>query len=73
MFARAPCRTNSVNRNIRCNAVCPGFIVRRPGCVKWLIAGESVDVGDAADRAQPGSDRRAEDVAIAALNLASMT
>jgi NAD(P)-dependent dehydrogenase (short-subunit alcohol dehydrogenase family) len=60
------------DRNIRCNAVCPGFIKTPHGIreVKDLQA-LGVDVSDAAIAAAQGRIGEAEDVARAALYLAS--
>jgi NAD(P)-dependent dehydrogenase (short-subunit alcohol dehydrogenase family) len=60
------------DRNIRCNAVCPGFIKTPHGLreVKELQA-LGVDVSDAAIAAAQGRIGEAEDVARAALYLAS--
>jgi NAD(P)-dependent dehydrogenase (short-subunit alcohol dehydrogenase family) len=71
MFARA-IAVEFRDRNIRCNAVCPGFIKTPHGLreVKELSA-LGVDVSDAAIRAQQGRIGEPEDVARAALYLAS--
>ncbi len=71
MFARA-IAVEYRDRNIRCNAVCPGFIRTPHGNreVKELAA-LGVDVSDAAIAAQQGRMGEAEDVARAALYLAS--
>ncbi len=71
MFARA-IAVEFRDRNIRCNAVCPGFIRTPHGNreVKELNA-LGVDVSDAAIAAQQGRIGEPEDVARAALYLAS--
>ncbi|MDM9628588.1 SDR family oxidoreductase [Rhizobium sp. S152] len=71
MFARA-IGVEFRDRNIRCNAVCPGFIRTPHGLreVKDLQA-LGVDVSDAAIAAQQGRIGEPEDVARAALYLAS--
>jgi NAD(P)-dependent dehydrogenase (short-subunit alcohol dehydrogenase family) len=71
MFARA-IAVEFRDRNIRCNAVCPGFIRTPHGLreVKELSA-LGVDVSDAAIAAQQGRIGEPEDVARAALYLAS--
>ncbi len=71
MFARA-IAVEFRDRNIRCNAVCPGFIRTPHGLreVKELQA-HGVDVSDAAIAAQQGRIGEPEDVARAALYLAS--
>ncbi|MBB3454608.1 NAD(P)-dependent dehydrogenase (short-subunit alcohol dehydrogenase family) [Rhizobium sp. BK313] len=71
MFARA-IGVEFRDRNIRCNAVCPGFIRTPHGLreVKELQA-LGVDVSDAAIAAQQGRIGEPEDVARAALYLAS--
>ena len=71
MFARA-IAVEFRDRNIRCNAVCPGFIQTPHGNreVKELAA-LGVDVSDAAIAAQQGRMGYPEDVARAALYLAS--
>jgi NAD(P)-dependent dehydrogenase (short-subunit alcohol dehydrogenase family) len=71
MFARA-IAVEFRDRNIRCNAVCPGFIKTPHGIreVKDLKA-LGVDVSDAAIAAAQGRIGEAEDVARAALYLAS--
>ncbi len=71
MFARA-IAVEFRDRNIRCNAVCPGFIKTPHGLreVKELQA-LGVDVSDAAIAAAQGRIGEAEDVARAALYLAS--
>lgn len=71
MFARATA-VEFRDRGIRCNAVCPGFIETPHGSRE--VAGLSalgVDVSDAAIRAAQGRMGRPEDVARAALYLAS--
>lgn len=71
MFARA-IAVEFRDRNIRCNAVCPGFIRTPHGLreVKELRA-LGVDVSDEAIAAQQGRIGEPEDVARAALYLAS--
>lgn len=71
MFARA-IAVEFRDRGIRCNAVCPGFIETPHGLreVKELSA-LGVDVSDAAIRAAQGRMGKPEDVARAALYLAS--
>ncbi len=71
MFARA-IAIEFRDRNIRCNAVCPGFI-RTPHGNREVEALEryGVDVSDAAIAAQQGRMGEPEDVARAALYLAS--
>jgi NAD(P)-dependent dehydrogenase (short-subunit alcohol dehydrogenase family) len=71
MFARA-IAVEYRDRNIRCNAVCPGFIRTPHGNreVKELAA-LGLDVSDAAIAAQQGRMGEPEDVARAALYLAS--
>jgi NAD(P)-dependent dehydrogenase (short-subunit alcohol dehydrogenase family) len=71
MFARA-IAVEFRDRNIRCNAVCPGFIQTPHGNreVKELAA-LGLDVSDAAIAAQQGRMGVPEDVARAALYLAS--
>jgi NAD(P)-dependent dehydrogenase (short-subunit alcohol dehydrogenase family) len=71
MFARA-IAVEFRDRNIRCNAVCPGFIQTPHGNkeVKELAA-LGVDVSDAAIAAAQGRMGQPEDVARAALYLAS--
>jgi NAD(P)-dependent dehydrogenase (short-subunit alcohol dehydrogenase family) len=71
MFARS-IAVEFRDRNIRCNAVCPGFIETPHGNreVKGLAA-YGVDVSDAAIKAQQGRMGKPEDVARAALYLAS--
>ncbi|TCR90644.1 SDR family oxidoreductase [Rhizobium sp. BK376] len=71
MFARA-IAVEFRDRNIRCNAVCPGFI-RTPHGQKEVaeLQALGVDVSDAAIAAQQGRIGEPEDVARAALYLAS--
>lgn len=71
MFARA-IAVEFRDRNIRCNAVCPGFI-RTPHGLREVkeLQGLGVDVSDAAMAAQQGRIGEPEDVARAALYLAS--
>lgn len=71
MFARA-IAVEFRDRNIRCNAVCPGFI-RTPHGNREVteLAALGVDVSDAAIAAQQGRIGEPEDVARAALYLAS--
>ncbi|MBB4010621.1 SDR family NAD(P)-dependent oxidoreductase [Allorhizobium taibaishanense] len=71
MFARA-IGIEFRDRNIRCNAVCPGFI-RTPHGLKEVaeLQALGVDVSDAAIAAQQGRIGEPEDVARAALYLAS--
>jgi NAD(P)-dependent dehydrogenase (short-subunit alcohol dehydrogenase family) len=71
MFARA-IAIEYRDRNIRCNAVCPGFI-RTPHGNREVEALQryGVDVSDAAITAQQGRMGEPEDVARAALYLAS--
>mgnify|MGYP000156122019 CR=1 FL=1 len=71
MFARA-IAVEFRDRNIRCNAVCPGFIETPHGLreVRDLRA-LGVDVSEAAIAAAQGRIGRAEEVAQAALFLAS--
>ncbi len=71
MFARA-IAVEFRDRGIRCNAVCPGFIETPHG--QREVAGLTalgVDVSDAAIRAAQGRMGRPEDIARAALYLAS--
>jgi NAD(P)-dependent dehydrogenase (short-subunit alcohol dehydrogenase family) len=71
MFARA-IAVEYRDRNIRCNAVCPGFIRTPHGNREVeLLARYGVDVSDAAIAAQQGRMGEPEDVARAALYLAS--
>ena len=71
MFARA-IAVEFRDRGIRCNAVCPGFIATPHGAreVEALNA-LGVDVSEAAIRAAQGRMGRPEDIARAALYLAS--
>ena len=71
MFARA-IAVEFRDRNIRCNAVCPGFI-RTPHGLHEIetLQKFGVDVSDAAIAAQQGRIGEPEDVARAALYLAS--
>ncbi|MGZ2378858.1 SDR family oxidoreductase [Rhizobium leguminosarum] len=71
MFARAVA-VEFRDRNIRCNAVCPGFI-RTPHGLREVadLQALGVDVSDAAIAAQQGRIGEPEDVARAALYLAS--
>ncbi len=71
MFARAVA-VEFRDRNIRCNAVCPGFI-QTPHGQKEVdeLARYGVDVSDAAIAAQQGRMCRPDEVAKAALYLAS--
>jgi NAD(P)-dependent dehydrogenase (short-subunit alcohol dehydrogenase family) len=71
MFARA-IAVEFRDRNIRCNAVCPGFI-RTPHGMKEVreLQALGVDVSDAALAAQQGRMCEPEEVAHAALFLAS--
>ncbi|TBF34297.1 SDR family oxidoreductase [Rhizobium leguminosarum] len=71
MFARA-IAVEFRDRNIRCNAVCPGFI-RTPHGLREVadLQALGVDVSDAAIAAQQGRIGEPEDVAWAALYLAS--
>jgi NAD(P)-dependent dehydrogenase (short-subunit alcohol dehydrogenase family) len=71
MFARA-IAVEFRDRNIRCNAVCPGFI-RTPHGMKEVreLQALGVDVSDAALAAQQGRMCEPEEVARAALFLAS--
>lgn len=71
MFARA-IAVEFRDRNIRCNAVCPGFI-RTPHGLHEIetLQKYGVDVSDAAIAAQQGRIGEPEDVARAALYLAS--
>ncbi len=71
MFARA-IAVEYRDRNIRCNAVCPGFIRTPHGNREVeLLSRYGVDVSDAAIAAQQGRMGEPEDVARAALYLAS--
>lgn len=71
MFARA-IAVEFRDRNIRCNAVCPGFI-RTPHGLREIrdLQSYGVDVSDTAIEAQQGRIGEPEDVARAALYLAS--
>lgn len=71
MFARA-IAVEFRDRNIRCNAVCPGFI-RTPHGLREveLLQSYGVDVSEAALAAQQGRIGEPEEVARAALFLAS--
>lgn len=70
MFARA-IAVEFRDRNIRCNAVCPGFI-RTPHGLREIrdLQSYGVDVSDSAIEAQQGRIGEPEDVARAALYLA---
>lgn len=71
MFARA-IAVEYRDRNIRCNAVCPGFIKTAHGERELeLLAGIGVDVSESAIAAQQGRMCRPEEVARAALFLVS--
>jgi NAD(P)-dependent dehydrogenase (short-subunit alcohol dehydrogenase family) len=71
MFARA-IAVEFRDRNIRCNAVCPGFIRTPHGLREVKELGQlGVDVSDAALAAQQGRIGEPEEVAKAALFLAS--
>jgi NAD(P)-dependent dehydrogenase (short-subunit alcohol dehydrogenase family) len=71
MFARAVA-VEFRDRNIRCNAVCPGFIETPHGLREVRdLAALGVDVSEAAIMAAQGRIGRAEEVAQAALFLAS--
>jgi NAD(P)-dependent dehydrogenase (short-subunit alcohol dehydrogenase family) len=71
MFARA-IAVEFRDRGIRCNAVCPGFIETPHGQREVSeLAALGVDVSDAAIRAAQGRMGRPEDIARAALYLAS--
>jgi NAD(P)-dependent dehydrogenase (short-subunit alcohol dehydrogenase family) len=71
MFARA-IAVEFRDRNIRCNAVCPGFIKTAHGMREVeALTRYGVDVSDAAIAAQQGRMCRPEEVAEAALFLAS--
>ncbi len=71
MFARA-IAVEFRDRNIRCNAVCPGFI-RTPHGLRELedLKRLGIDVSEAAIVAQQGRIGEPEEVARAALYLAS--
>ena len=71
MFARA-IAVEFRDRGIRCNAVCPGFIETPHGQREVeALAALGVDVSDAAIKAAQGRMGRPEDIARAALYLAS--
>jgi NAD(P)-dependent dehydrogenase (short-subunit alcohol dehydrogenase family) len=71
MFARS-IAVEFRDRNVRCNAVCPGFIQTPHGNREVAaLAALGVDVSDAAIAAQQGRMGQPEDVARAALYLAS--
>jgi NAD(P)-dependent dehydrogenase (short-subunit alcohol dehydrogenase family) len=71
MFARA-IAVEFRDRGIRCNAVCPGFIQTPHGNREVeLLSKLGVDVSDAAIAAAQGRMGKPEDVARAALYLAS--
>jgi NAD(P)-dependent dehydrogenase (short-subunit alcohol dehydrogenase family) len=71
MFARA-IAVEFRDRGIRCNAVCPGFIETPHGAREVAeLAALGVDVSDAAIKAAQGRMGRPEDIARAALYLAS--
>lgn len=71
MFARA-IAVEFRDRNIRCNAVCPGFIRTPHGLREVADLGKlGIDVSDAALAAQQGRIGEPEEVAKAALYLAS--
>ena len=71
MFARA-IAVEFRDRGIRCNAVCPGFIETPHGMREVTeLSALGVDVSDAAIRAAQGRMGKPEDVARAALYLAS--
>ena len=71
MFARA-IAVEFRDRGIRCNAVCPGFIATPHGAREVRdLAALGVDVSDAAIRAAQGRMGQPEDIARAALYLAS--
>jgi NAD(P)-dependent dehydrogenase (short-subunit alcohol dehydrogenase family) len=71
MFARA-IAVEFRDRNIRCNAVCPGFIKTAHGMREVdALTRYGVDVSDSAIAAQQGRMCRPEEVAEAALFLAS--
>ena len=71
MFARA-IAVEFRDRGIRCNAVCPGFIETPHGAREVAaLSALGVDVSDAAIRAAQGRMGRPEDIARAALYLAS--
>jgi len=71
MFARA-IAVEFRDRGIRCNAICPGFIETAHGQREVAeLTALGVDVSDAAIRAAQGRIGRPEDIARAALYLAS--
>ena len=71
MFARA-IAVEFRDRNIRCNAVCPGFVQTQHGRREIAeLTRLGVDVSDAAIAAQQGRMCRPDEVARAALYLAS--
>ncbi|MEZ2126606.1 MULTISPECIES: SDR family NAD(P)-dependent oxidoreductase [unclassified Sinorhizobium] len=71
MFARA-IAVEFRDRNIRCNAVCPGFIDTQHGRRELTgLASNDIDVSEAAIAAQQGRLCRPEEVARAALFLVS--
>ena len=71
MFARA-IAVEFRDRNIRCNAVCPGFVGTPHGMTEVSrLATLGVDVSDAAIAAQQGRMGRPEEIASAALFLLS--
>ena len=71
MFARA-IAVEFRDRGIRCNAVCPGFIETPHGTREVAeLAALGVDVSDAAIKAAQGRFGQPEDIARAALYLAS--
>ena len=71
MFARA-IAVEFRDRGIRCNAVCPGFIETPHGMREVeALTKHGIDVSDAAIRAAQGRMGKPEDVARAALYLAS--
>ena len=71
MFARA-IAVEFRDRGIRCNAVCPGFIETPHGAREVAeLAALGVDVSEAAIKAAQGRMGRPEDIARAALYLAS--
>lgn len=71
MFARA-IAVEFRDRNVRCNAVCPGFIQTAHGAREVeALSRHGIDVSDAAIAAQQGRMCRPEEVAQAALYLAS--
>lgn len=71
MFARA-IAVEFRDRNIRCNALCPGFVRTAHGMAEIAaLRGYGVDVSEAALVAQQGRLAEPEDIARAALFLAS--